>query len=372
MLALAAALGIGRFVYTPILPSMAEALGLSGSGAGLIASANFAGYLAGALVATIPRFPGGGRVWFVGGLLVGAATTMGMAAATGLPEFLLLRFLCGASSAFVLVLGSASVLDALARSGQLRWRWLHYSGVGLGIAVSAGIVASLEAAGVGWQGLWLATGVIAAIMSIPPALVLRWQSDAPRGGQGSRARLGPGLLVLAICHGLFGFGYVITATFLVAMVRASAAARMLEPSVWLVVGLAAFPSTAVWDWVAARIGSRRAYGVACATQAVGVAVGGLWRSAPGALLGAVLLGATIMGLTALGFAVARELGTEGQARRFAVITAAFGVGQVIGPVIGGSVVDWTGGYGVASALAAAALLVAAALIGLRSRRGSAP
>ena len=121
----------------------------------------------------------------------------------------------------------------------------------------------------------------------------------------------PGLVVLTMCHGLFGFGYVITATFLVAMVRASASARVLEPLVWLLVGLAAFPSTALWDRVAARIGPRRAYGAACATQAVGVAVGGLWPSAPGALLAALLLGATIMGLTALGFAVARELGQRG-------------------------------------------------------------
>src|SRR6516165_9212315 len=47
LLAMAAALGIGRFVYTPILPFMLDALRWSKADAGLVASANFLGYLAG-------------------------------------------------------------------------------------------------------------------------------------------------------------------------------------------------------------------------------------------------------------------------------------------------------------------------------------
>src|SRR3954451_10963878 len=166
MLALASSLGIGRFVYTPILPSMAASLGLSASGAGLIASANFAGYLAGAVVAALPRLAGGRRAWFVGGLLVGAVTTMGMGLVSGLPLFLLLRFLGGASSAFVLVLATASVLNVLASTGRTRLRWLHYAGVGLGIALSAIAVSALEALGGGWRTLWLAAGALASAMMV--------------------------------------------------------------------------------------------------------------------------------------------------------------------------------------------------------------
>src|SRR5947209_7198672 len=217
MLALASSLGIGRFVYTPILPSMAGALGLSASGAGLIASANFAGYLAGGILAMARALPGGRRAWFVGGLLVGAATTTAMGLASAIWAFLVLRFLGGASSAFVLVLGTASVLDALAVAGRTRLSWVHYAGVGLGIAVSAVAVAALDAMGASWRMLWLAAGVIAFALLVLPSATLRWRVPTP-GAAVTRSRLGTGVPALAVCHGLFGFGYVVTATFLVAIV----------------------------------------------------------------------------------------------------------------------------------------------------------
>ena len=74
-MALAVAIGIGRFVYTPILPPMIAALGLSKSAAGLIASANFLGYLLGALLAAMPSLPGSRRAWLLGALPASALTT---------------------------------------------------------------------------------------------------------------------------------------------------------------------------------------------------------------------------------------------------------------------------------------------------------
>src|SRR5580693_2638452 len=84
LIAIAGAIGIGRFVYTPILPLMVEALGLSKSQAGLIASANFVGYLIGGAAVGMPALPGGGRRWLLGALAVSALAT----AAIGVVETL--------------------------------------------------------------------------------------------------------------------------------------------------------------------------------------------------------------------------------------------------------------------------------------------
>ena len=361
MLALASAVGISRFVYTPILPVMAASLGFGPGAAGLIASANFAGYLSGAITATARRLPGGRRFWFVGSLVVSAVTTMAMSIASGMPEFLLLRFAGGAAGAFVLVLGTAAVIDVLADAGRNGLGALHYAGVGAGIAVSAIVVALLNAQGANWRTLWIVTGAIALAMTPLPIVALRWRS--PHAGSTARpAPVGRSILPLTICHFLFGFGYAVTATFLIAMARAAPETRSVEPLIWTVVGVTAAPSLLLWLWVAGRIGPRRAYATASILESAGVLLAGGWPSSAGLLAGAALLGGTFMGITALGFSVARTAGGAGQERRFAVITIGFSLGQALGPVLGGALAELSGSYWSASALAAIALVLAAVLV----------
>jgi predicted MFS family arabinose efflux permease len=93
LFAIAAAIGIVRLIYTPILPPMAEGLHLTKGEAGLIASANFVGYLAGALAAASPHLIGRPRAWLLAALATSAATTGAMARPDGMVAFLALRFI---------------------------------------------------------------------------------------------------------------------------------------------------------------------------------------------------------------------------------------------------------------------------------------
>ena len=360
-IALAAALGIGRFVYTPILPPMVEALGFTKSTAGLIASANFLGYLIGALLVAAPILGGTRRVWLLGALAMSAITTGAMGLTNNVAVFVVLRFVGGAASAFVLVLSSTLVLERLAEAGHAGLSAVCFAGVGIGIAISAVLVAAMLRTGQNWQSLWLASGALSLAAATTVGVLLRTDSTpARRNGQEIRSA-SPNLLRLIAAYGLFGFGYVITATFLVAIVRAAPTVRSLEPVIWCVFGLAAAPSVALWTRIATSVGASRAFALACLVEALGVAASVVWQTEPGIFLASVLVGGTFMGLTALGLIRARTLAAGEPRRVLAYMTGAFGTGQIIGPAFAGVLSDWLGNFTVPSIAAVIALIVAALL-----------
>lgn len=381
-MAMAAAMGIGRFVYTPILPFMGDAGVLSPQTGGLVAAANFFGYLAGALAASLYVLPGSRRFWLLAALSLSALTTaaMGMTDTVGL--FALLRFIGGVASAYALVFATTLVLENLTQAGRPGLSALHFAGVGSGIALSAILVRTTAGFDGSWQSLWYASGagtlvllgLIAVLLPAQAIAAAPAASPAPsgqapqapqenRGSQGDQGRLMP----LVLSYGLFGFGYVITATFISLIVREDPNLAGMAEFVWLIVGLTAAPSILVWNRVARHIGGARAIAFACLLQAIGVALSvlgsGLWAMASAA----GLLGATFMGITALGLMQARRLSSGDPSRILAAMTASFGVGQVIGPWVAGQLHAVTGNFQTAS-LAASAALVAAAGLALVSRR----
>lgn len=368
-LAMAAGIGIGRFVYTPILPPMVEAVPLSKSAAGLIASANFVGYLAGALLASWPGLPGTRRFWLMLGLAANALCLAAMGLTQSLSLFLVLRTVAGVASAFALIFSSALVLDRLARAGRSGLSALHFAGVGSGIALSAAVVALLLALQRPWPALWEASGVLSAIAFVAVALLVPPEdSSGAAAANQAAAPARAGFVPLIVAYGLFGFGYVITATFLMALIRSAPALAPLEPFAWIFVGLSAAPSTVLWNAVSARWGILKGFALAAVVEAIGVAASVLWVSTPSIVLAAVLLGGTFMGLTALGLIAARERGTGDPRARLGLMTAVFSAGQIVGPAFAGYAYDLTGSLTLPSLAAAAALVLAAALALLADRR----
>ena len=362
LLSLAVGIGIGRFAYTPILPYMSAGLDLAKSEAGLIASANYLGYLLGALAAAWRAAPGDTRFWLFGALAVSGLSTGAMAFTTSLGAFLVLRFVGGAAGALVMVLASSLVMDRLAAAGRDGWAAVMYAGVGSGIAISSLAVPAAASGESDWRSPWFFSGALCLALSIPVTLLLPRPRAPAQTTQSARTDTGDGgLLRLIVAYGLVGFGYVITATFVADMVRADPVLQPAERWVWLCVGLTAAPSVALWGWAGRRWGNERAFAVGCLVEAVGVALsvlgGGIWLI----LLAAGLLGGTFVGLTAIGLIEARHRSGGDPRRNLALMTAAWGLGQMVGPTLAGVLFDSLGSYVVPSLLATAALAVAAAL-----------
>lgn len=376
LLLMIVAMGIGRFAYTPLLPGLREALGWSLAQAGDVASANYFGYVAGALVAATIAGVARQRRWLVAGVLGSALTTgAGVAVASGY-GWLALRAASGVASAFVLVLGTAMVTRRLLALGRPQLLALHFAGVGIGILFTVLLIEVARGAGLSVFGEWAALGVACLACAVPAlAMLLRpggvepvarpvaataaraaVAGIAPGAAEGAAAR--PHLLGrLIAAYGLFGFGYVVTATFIVEMARGLPEARIAEPLAWIAVGLGAVPSTAFWQRIATRIGTWRAMRVAFATEAVGVLLAGYGEGVVAVAVGGLLLGGTFVGITALGLAAGRGLAPMRADRVIGWMTAAFGLGQWIGPAVAGRLAEASGSFGMPSLLAAGLLAV---------------
>lgn len=299
-------------------------------------------------------------MWLLGALLASAVTTGAMGFSGSVAAFVMLRFVGGVASALVLILACALVLDRLAAAGRPGMSALHFGGVGVGITMSAALISALLERGGDWAAMWWISGAMSLLGALVVALLLPSGPEPPVAVSvaGPAAR-DPRLRRMTVAYGLFGFGYIITATFLVAIVRANPAIRELELVIWIVVGLAAVPSVWLWSALGQRIGPAAAFGFAAIAEAAGVLASVAWPSAVGICVAAVLVGGTFMGLTALGLMRGRELDSGDPRRVVAGMTGAFGVGQIVGPTLAGVVSDVTGGFAVPSLAAATALVLAA-------------
>ncbi|OYU66917.1 MAG: MFS transporter, partial [Burkholderiales bacterium PBB5] len=138
LLALAVAMGVGRFAFTPMLPLMMRDGLLDAAGGAELAAANYAGYLLGALTAAplARRWPGDPRSLVLASLLATALLTAAMAASASPLVWLGLRALAGLVSAWALVATTGWVLSALAQAGRSSEGGWVFAGVGSGICTA--------------------------------------------------------------------------------------------------------------------------------------------------------------------------------------------------------------------------------------------
>lgn len=356
---MAAALGVGRFAYTPLLPQMVSAEGWTYGQAGDLASANFVGYFIGALLAPFLIASRQVRKWVALSMIASVVTTFLGAGVTGYEQWLVLRLAAGIASAFCLVVITSQLMQTLQNNEAGHLGNIHFAGVGLGILLC---MAAVQMAGDVSQQ-WARQGLLAAfLMASAWFLISRgpWQLTQ-EVGPAVKMAISSAVARLVIGYGLFGFGYVVAATFVVAMGE-RLSLQGIDPGVsWIVVGASTLPSVYLWQWFAHKKGLRLALVVSYLVLAVGVFLAGWATSIWLLLLGAAFLGGTFGGITALGLSAGRAL-SGSVAKIVSLMTVAFSLGQLFGPALAGRMADLSGGFFWPSVLASVLVLLAAGLV----------
>jgi len=366
-LTMAAAMGVGRFAYTPLLPEMQSAFGWSFAQAGDVASANYLGYMIGALAA--PRVLAGPRpfVWLRVSLIAGVLCILPGVFIESFPGWSVLRLLSGIASAYCLVITTTLMGQVLLANNQARLANLHFTGVGIGIVLTVFVTWS----GSSVSGQWLSLTILSAALMACAWLLFRTGGSPAELAVPTRApaTVPVGFWRLAVGYGCFGFGYVVTATFIVAMARDIEVSQGIERMTWLLVGVAVMPSVYLWQKLADRLGVLAALRLAYLAEAVGVLIAGWFSSTAALLAGGMLLGGTFAAITALGLSAARQYAAHDPGGAIGRMTAAFAFGQLVGPAVSGRLAESYGGFALPSVVASGLLVLGFALLIGFPRRG---
>ena len=376
------ALGLARFGYTMILPSMKEGLGLTDGQAGDLATANMIGYLVMAVTCgyLASRFGPRGVIAIFMCIISGSMILTGMA-----PNYqvaLIGRLLTGVGSGGtnVPVMGLVPAWFAAKRRGLAAG--MAVSGSSFGMVITGLLVPAILSrwGGVGWRYSWFCLSGFALVIAVLGYVILRNHPRdkglSPIGAEESdsvaavprSSALQWGLVYraapvwhLALIYVLFGFSYIIYTTFFARYLTWEAGfTTEAAGALWSVVGMVSIISGFIWGAVSDIVGRKYGLAIVYFLQFLCFTIFGLWKAPAGYYLSALLFALTAWSIPGIMAAASGDLlGARLAPAALGFITLFFGVGQASGTFVGGRIADFTGSYTAAFVIAGAAALVGA-------------
>jgi MFS family permease len=366
IIGLAVAVGVGRFAFTPLFPLMVRD-GLLTSNAGtLLATSNYLGYLVGAILAyrlgmrpeTLLRI----------GLIGIVIVTASVGWTSSVTAWAILRFLAGAFSAWSLVGTTAWAFAWLAFLGHPKWAGAVFAGVGIGIAGTGMFCLLTARPSTLANEMWIE---LAILTCAPTSIALVVSRNTPPIDSSNKSLAAhrlhhaaqPRSRALIICYSVFGFGYILPATYLPALARDLINDPRVFGWAWPIFGIAAAVSTVVASWMLRRFNRVQVWAASQALMAVGVLLPSIWQSITGIIIAALFVGGTFMVITMVGMQEARIRAEDDATAILARMTAGFAFGQLMGPVASAAFAhltpDASVGLRYGMQLAAAGLLITA-------------
>lgn len=372
MLSLFIVMAIGRFSYTPVLPFMQKATHLSNQDAGLLATINYLGYLIGAMIPTFLIMKSKVidlKIY----LLINIISVLLMGFTHDFVTWNILRFVAGITSGTVFVLASNVVLESLNKGGKSHLSGFLYSGVGIGIFTSS-IFVQLYTDSETWASTWIILGVASLVMGSVVIFLMKdikepinLENKNLNVNNKSEAYTKWFMVFFSIAYLLEGAGYIVTGTFLVAIVESIPNLKEYAALSWMFVGLAAIPSCILWSILGNKIGFIKAIYLAFILQFIGVILPVFSHHTVSLIISSCLFGGTFLGLTTLFMSRGQLMSAISGKNLVALLTFIYSLGQVIAPYFAGILIGDTDNYNGALIFASSLLILAIIAIFLSQR-----
>lgn len=360
MIVLTLGMGIGRFLYTPMLPVMLHEGIFTFSQLSLIASMNYAGYLAGSLLFSFGIF---GSMKNIRMMLLAAALVTGilifaMAEVTHPDMVILIRFVAGMASAGMMIFGSMLMLQHTHNPLVIA---SLFAGVGVGIFIGNEYVIAGIAYALNSTLLWFGASLISAMLFVILIILLpKTKHILPILKTTASSEPNIQWWNLALLYGLAGFGYIIVATYLPLMAR-GVGNEFLSNHIWSVVGLAVIPGCYGWLWAARKWSILSCLSVNLIVQASCVVMASFINTPLLLTLSCIGFGATFMGTSSLVMPLAKKINAPQKINLLGLVTLTYGIGQIAGPLIVSAFQSNKNGMTISILMGAGALFIAAGI-----------
>ena len=334
IIALIIGVGVARFVFTSLLPPMLENY-LTISFAGVLASINYVGYLAGSIFAVFIKDINTKVKFFRFGMFLAVITTLMLGITTSDIIWVISRILAGFGAAMALVVGSAIVMNKLNIQNKTKAMGIHFSGIGFSILVSDLIVRLVFYFNGTWQLSWIVLAIFAFVMSFYSMYILSYDNQVKQNSVKhniDKKLFSPFVIILIMAYFCEGVGMVVQGTFLPDIINSLEGLEGFGSFTWTLVGLAGIPSCIIWMMLAHKYGSVNIIILAMFLQVIGIMISALTNNIYLNLLSGVLYGGTFIGLVALFMNLGGKLAGNNPVMLMGALTTAYGIGQVTAPL----------------------------------------
>lgn len=339
-------LGVARFAFTGLIPAMLEDY-LSIKFVGILASLNFAGYLAGSILSVFIKDINIKVYLYRFGIILAIVTTFVLVYSKNETLWIISRVFGGFAGAMALVVGSAIVMQKLKIESKTKAMGIHFSGIGFSILTTDLIARYILSLGYSWEEAWNSLAFYAIILSIYSLYILSFDKEVKQNQVKQKFDFSiftPFVILLILAYFAEGVGFVVQATFLPDIINNLEGLEGYGGITWTLVGLAGIPSCIIWMRLAHKYGSVNIIIIALLLQTIGILIPAFSQSLYLNLLSGVLYGGTFIGLVALFMNLGGQLSNGNPVVLMGALTTSYGIGQVIAPLYSVYFIEKFGSY----------------------------